>query len=121
MKQLLTGRLILAFVGFIPSVWGMASANGQENDPRLTKVLDDWRARFERIKAVRYHIEGKQIRPKGSMFDSKGKPSPDFPPRDIECQVLRDFLLDFAGNRHRLEIDEERYLPDSGTFKKKKH
>jgi hypothetical protein len=80
-------------------------------DPRLEKVLMDWRNRRERVKTVRYCTSGETIIPKGTARNaSTGQLlGPDEPPHDIVCPKSVTLLLDFTTNRHRLDVEEQFY------------
>lgn len=83
-------------------------------DPRLDKVLADWQRRQERVKTVRYRVEGQHIFPRGAFSASAGGAVK--PPQDIACDVKRTLLLDFATNRHRIEEDQPQYFVATERF-----
>src|SRR5262249_27885105 len=78
-------------------------AAGQELDPRLKKILADWKKRQERVKTVRYRVEGESIAYKEGLAllarSFKTKP----PTKDVRTRPSFTLLLDFTTNRHRLE------------------
>jgi hypothetical protein len=86
-------------------------AVAQDSDPRLRKIFDDWEKRQNRIHSILYRVQGTHLIPKGSVMDPiRNTPiKPENPAQDLRLAVQRTLLLDFATNRHRLEIDEERY------------
>jgi hypothetical protein len=91
-------------------------AVAQPTDPRLQKVFEDWQRRCDRIESIRYEVEGNHVVPKGSVLDPlRNVPvKPEKPPRDVLCAIQRILLLDFASNRHRLQIDEEQWDATTG-------
>ncbi len=93
------------------------AAFGQPPNPRLEKVFADWKKRQERVKTVRYRVQGEGIRIKGSYEGLVGRPGqPEkrtLPPRDITTSVKRTLLLDIPNNRYRREVEEQEY--DIGT------
>jgi hypothetical protein len=85
---------------------GVALAQ-EATDPRLEKILADWQKRQERMQRVRYRVEGVRVIPKGALSAAVSGSQSGEPPADVQCPISRMVLLDFAGNRYRLEIEEQ--------------
>ena len=96
---------MLAAAGFLAAC-GAAGAEDPKLDPRVAKVLADWKKRQERIKTVRYRVEGVLVRPKGSLTGIIHATS-ETPAEDTETPIKRTLLLDFTTNRFRFERDEQ--------------
>lgn len=84
------------------------TANAQAIHPMITKSIGDWQKRFDRVRAVRYTIQGQHLIPKHSLAGILG-PTEVLPANEITCSIRRIMLLDLTGNRHRLEVDDEVY------------
>jgi hypothetical protein len=87
------------------------SAVAQPRDPVVERVLADWQKRQKRVQRVRYVVTGQSIIPKGSLDDPiTGLPlNPPEPAQDVAQPQKSDLLLDFEGQRFRLELSEQVY------------
>jgi hypothetical protein len=63
--------LTVAFLLGVP-LGALRSEPGQEIDPQIKKILADWGKRQERIKVVRYRVEGTITFPKESLSSGPG-------------------------------------------------
>jgi hypothetical protein len=94
---------------FLASLTGTTNAGGQRGD--LATILTEWDKRRERIGSVRYEVTGETIIPAGSTLDPDtnepyNRPKPA---REQKVKSKLTLLLDFQGNRHRLETDCESF------------
>jgi hypothetical protein len=103
------GTICLSSAGMSLMLFGPPSAVGQGPDPQVRKIFADWKHRQARTKSVLCRIQGEEVLPKGTMTDDKHRYLPDAPPRDIHMPVKRFFLLDFATNRYRMQIEGANY------------
>jgi hypothetical protein len=103
-------RFMARLVTFGGLVWASGLSAAQQPDPQIEQVYKDWVKRQEKAKHVRYVIEGDAVVSKGGFTKSiEPTPAQPVPPHDVAWKVKRTVLLDFAGNRHRLELEEKQY------------
>jgi hypothetical protein len=81
-------------------------AAAQELDPRVRKVLADWKKRQERVKTVRYRVEGEGIGYREALAIQAQAFKTTPPTKDERTSPKFTLLLDFTTNRHRLETEE---------------
>lgn len=100
--------LLILVASLILLPFPAGEANCQTVNPVIAKTIADWQKRYDRAKAVRYAVQGTHVIPNGSLLDDAGVPvKTEGGVRDVTCTLKRSLLLDLAGNRHRLEIDDE--------------
>ena len=107
------GKLALAFVA-ASFAWQPSISFAQTPDERIKQILNDWKVRKDRYKAVKYSMEGvveaKYI-PEMSGIDPKKLPKlPYSKPMSYEV------LIDITGGRFRIEKREEVFSYSSGRF-----
>jgi hypothetical protein len=114
--------LIVASVVSLTSAGGVA---GQEEDPPAIKaILRDWKKRQDRVKTVRYRVEGTLTFSKEAVAIENSSPRrkakwPKLELRAVALQQRFFLLLDFTTNRHRVEHDSERWLISTGEILRK--
>ncbi len=79
----------------------------------MQKIVADWGKRRERISQIRYVMKGTRLWPRGA-FNTAPNLNPSSsqqnnPSQNVTAPVTRKLLLDFAGNRHRVEWDHPEY------------
>ncbi len=95
-------------------------AVGQEKpDPRIEKVLADWKKRQERVKTVRYHVVGGVTITKEAIIQDKQVEKIPYDPAkvvDVHLKWECKLLLDFQSNRHRVEHFQQTYHVPTGQI-----
>jgi hypothetical protein len=85
------------------SAAGMASAQESQANPMIVEILRAWEGRFQKVKAIRYEIEGDWIVPRETLAGhaaSVGAPPPTGPlTKPLKYMVI----LDFEKRRGRIE------------------
>jgi hypothetical protein len=99
-----------------PALGGVLD-DGAKPDPRIEKAASDWKKRRDRISVVRYRVSGTHVYAKGMATGlADGAAGAVVPPTDLTVPLKRSLLLDFKGNRHRLETEDPEYLPETGDL-----
>jgi hypothetical protein len=116
MRRTAIQALVAAGVGCALAGWALPAAAAPP-DPRLVQVVEEWTRRASKCSSVRHTVEGQTTFVKGSATDDLGRPlNPPKPARDFVGKVAWRVLLDFAAQRHRWEVDEERFLYQQEVF-----
>ncbi len=89
---------------------GIAAA--QATDP-IRQIIADWEKRRAALPVVQYRMTGTRLWPRGAFNEYLDEaipgPNRENPATDLRGKVTRTVLLDFPGNRHRIEWDDEEY------------
>ncbi|MCI0461267.1 MAG: hypothetical protein L0Z62_30335 [Gemmataceae bacterium] len=95
----------------IPLFLVPVSVIGQERDPQIQKILDDWKKRQQRPKPIRYRFEGTLTFPKEALTFDKRSINPKAPPVEKDAIMIDKgmLLLDFSSGRYRLEREADGY------------
>lgn len=95
----ISGFVLLASV----ATCGIVAAQPATNDAKIDQTLKDWKARYERLKSVRYKLAGTEESFGGPVV--KGFPAPIPGARPVRTTVLVDLI------EKRYRLDEERSRP----------
>ncbi|MDQ3333321.1 MAG: hypothetical protein M3552_22195 [Planctomycetota bacterium] len=91
---------------------GQTAASDPGEPAVLERIVADWQSRQSRLDAVEYRLEGKATVPAGAMNGEKElylNPPESLPPDDYEYPKAIRLVVDFAGNRARIEIDRHEF------------
>ena len=88
-----------------------------ENDVVMQSVVDRFERRFTRMATVRYKLSGTRFWPARAQSETdeyslrSGGGHAQVPAHDTRESLTRSILLDFSGNRHRIEWDHPEISP----------
>jgi hypothetical protein len=89
-----------------------AASPAAGQDPRVGKVLADWKARQEAVDAARYVVKVKLITPAAARTDDRGNPQPGAD--DLVRDRAQVFHVNLATGQYREEIRGSTYNPADG-------
>src|SRR5262249_50357623 len=94
-----------------------ASANaqkGEEQDPIIKNISEDWNRRLERSKAVKYKVTGTAVFTK-DFLDNRDKKPAKWEHKDVSLNRNIVLIVDFPAKQQRCEIDSEFINASNGS------
>src|SRR6266542_1288649 len=77
---------------------------GEEQDPVIKKIAQDWKRRLERVKTIKYRASGTTVYTK-DYLDQVKKKGMKWESKDVTLKRSFAMILDFQGKQQRTEDD----------------